>query len=84
MILFAVVAADAGEAVFEITAVEELVHHLGDDRSQIAVALPVAFLVLAEECVEVPKQTMPQRRGLRLSRAIYRGGHACVYHTAQI
>jgi hypothetical protein len=40
-----VVAADAGEAVFQVPAVQELVHHLGDDGPQVAVAGLVAFLV---------------------------------------
>jgi hypothetical protein len=56
-----VVAADSGKAVFEVATVEELVHHLGNDRAQKAVAFPIAFLVLAEKHINVPKQALPQR-----------------------
>jgi len=36
----------------------------------------VAFLVLAKERINVPKQALPQRRCLRLSRTVCRAGHA--------
>jgi hypothetical protein len=34
MILLAMVTPDTRKAVLEVAAVEELVHHLGDDRAQ--------------------------------------------------
>ena len=80
MILFAVVAPDAGEAVFKIATIDEFVHHLGNDRAQEPIAFLVAFLVLAEERIKVPKQALPKRRGLRLSRAVCRTGHAQMLH----
>jgi hypothetical protein len=76
MILFAMVAADAGQPVLQIATIEEFVHHLGNDRTQEPIAFLVAFLVLAEERIKVPKQALPQRRGLRLSQTVCRAGHA--------
>ena len=39
MFLFAVVIKDTRKAMFEIATVEELVHHLGNDRTQEAIVL---------------------------------------------
>ena len=68
--MFAVVAAYAGETVFEVPAVEELVHDLGDDRPKEAVTGLVAFFISLEKCVEMPLDALPQRRCLGLPGTI--------------
>ena len=60
--MLAVVAAHAGEAVFEVAAVQELVDDFRDDRAQEAVAGLIALLVGLQERVEMPRQTLPERR----------------------
>jgi len=50
----AMVTADAGEAVFEVAAVQELVHHLGNNRAQKAVAGLEIPLVPVEKGGEMP------------------------------
>ena len=60
MVFLAVVAADAGEPALQIPAVHELVHHLGDDGAQVAVAGLVAFLVDRLKGVEMPGEALPE------------------------
>ena len=52
--MLAVVAAHAGEALCEVTAVEELVYDLGDDGPQVAVTELKARLVGGEKGVKMP------------------------------
>jgi hypothetical protein len=59
--VLAVIAAHAGEAAFEVAAVQELVDHLRDDRAQEAVARLVALLVGSQKRVEMPRQALPER-----------------------
>ena len=60
--MLALVAAHAGEAAFEIAAVEELVDDLRDNGAQKAVAGLVALHVHDQERVEMPRQALPERR----------------------
>ena len=59
--MLAVIAAHAGEAAFEVAAVEELVDDLRDDRAQEAVPGLIAFLIDLQERVEMPGKALPQR-----------------------
>ena len=54
VLVLAVIAAHAGKAAFEVTAVEELVDHLRDDGAQEAVPGLVALLVQLQEPIEMP------------------------------
>jgi hypothetical protein len=76
VVLLAVIAADAGEAVFQVPAVQELVHHLGDDGPQVAVAGLVAFLVDRLKAVEMPGEALPEWRCLGLPGTINLRNHA--------
>ena len=64
------VAADAGEAVFQVAAVQELAHHLGDDRAQEAVAGLETLFVGGKKGVEVPGQALPEGRGAGFAGAV--------------
>ena len=44
-----------GKSMFEVAAVEKLVYHLRNNRAQKSVAFPIAFLVLTEKHIKVPK-----------------------------
>ena len=55
MIFLAMIAADAGEPAFEVTTVKELIHHLGNDRPQVAVARLVALFVDRLKGVVMPE-----------------------------
>jgi hypothetical protein len=68
--VLAMVAPDAGEAVFEVAAVHELVHDLGDDRAQKAVAGLETLFVGGKKGVEVPGQALPERRGAGFAGAV--------------
>ena len=71
------VAADAGEAVFEVAAVHKLIHDLRDDRAQEAVAGLKALFVDSEKRGEMPGQALPEGRGPGLALAV--GLHLPVY-----
>lgn len=60
--MVAVVAAHTGEALFQIAAVQKLVHDLRDDRAQETEAGLVACLVASEKAVEMSRQALPERR----------------------
>jgi len=60
--VLALVATHAGEAAFEVAAVQELVDDLRDNGAQKAVAGLVALLVHVQERVEMPRQALPERR----------------------
>jgi len=62
VLVLALVAAHAGEAAFEIAAVQELVDDLRDDGAQEPVAGLVSLLVRLQERVEMPRQALPERR----------------------
>ena len=66
----AVIAPDAGEAVFQIATVQKLVHDLGDDRAQKAVAGLETLFVGGKKGVEVPGQALPERRGAGFAGAV--------------
>jgi hypothetical protein len=61
VLVLAVVATDAGEAAFEVAAIQELVNHLRDDRAQEAVLGLVLLLVGVQKRVEMPRQALPER-----------------------
>jgi hypothetical protein len=54
-------APDAGEALVQVAAGEELVDGPSDDRAPEAVALLIAVIVDALELLEVPIEQLPQR-----------------------
>ena len=62
VVFLAVVAADAGEPMLEVPAVQKLVHYLGDDGPQETVTGLVAFLVDRLEGVEMPGEALPEWR----------------------
>ena len=66
----------AGKAPLQIAAVHELVHHLGDDGPEVAVAGLVAFLVDRLKAVEMPDEALPERRCLGLPGTINLRNHA--------
>ena len=70
VLVLAVIAADAGKPSLQITTLQKLVDHLGDDGAQDAVARLVKFFVNFLELVIVPAGALPQRRFLRVSGAI--------------
>ena len=59
--MLAVIATYAGEAAFEVAAIEELVDDLRNDRAQEAVPGLIALLVGFEKLVEMRAETLPQR-----------------------
>ena len=68
--MVAVIAPDAGEAVFQVATVQELVHDLGDDRAKEAVAGLKMCLVAGAKGVEMPRQALPERRCLWFPRSV--------------
>jgi len=70
VLVLAVVAAHAGEAVGEVPAAHELLDHLRDDRAQEAVLAFVNIGVDLQERVEMRVQAPPKRRGLRVAGAV--------------
>jgi hypothetical protein len=64
-LLAALGAADAGEAVLEIAALEELAHDCPDDRPPEAIPLLVTLLV---DCLELRKEALDQSVKWRLLR----------------
>ena len=71
------------EPLFEIATMEKLVHDLRDGRTQEAVAGLVALLVALQERVEMPRQALPERRGLGLPGTIDLLHHAAHLHLAR-
>ena len=78
VLVLAVVTPDSGKPVLQVTAIEEFIHHLGNDRAQETVAGVVALLVILEKHVEMPGQALPERRGLWLAGTI-----DLIHHAAQ-
>jgi hypothetical protein len=78
VLVLAVVAAHASKAVFEVTAVEELVDDLRDAGAQEAVPGLVLFLVKLQKRVEMPGKALPQGRCLGPARTI-----DLLHHAAQ-
>ena len=76
VVFLAVVAADAGEPMLEVPAVQKLVHYLGDDGPQETVTGLVAFLVDRLEGVEMPGEALPEWRGPGLPGTINLRNHA--------
>ncbi|MDA3873246.1 MAG: WYL domain-containing protein [Kiritimatiellae bacterium] len=64
------VADDVAGDAFQIAAVHELVHNLGDDGAQKAVPGLIAFLVDRLKGVEMPDEALPEWRCLGLSGTI--------------
>lgn len=61
VLVLAVVTADAGKTVLQISAVQELVHNLRDNLAQKTVVRLVMLLICLEKCVKMPGQTRPER-----------------------
>ena len=70
VLVLAVVAANPGETALQVAALQEFVHHLGDDRSQDAVARLVGLGISRLELVVMAVRALPERRLLRISGAI--------------
>ena len=70
VLVLAVVAPDAGEAVFQVATVQKLVNDLGDDRAQEPVAGLETLFVGGKKGVEVPGQALPERRGAGFAGAV--------------
>ena len=68
--MLAVVAAHAGEPAFKVAAVEELIHHLRDDRAQEAEPRLVPLLVGVQKPVKMLLEALPQGRCLGPARTI--------------
>jgi hypothetical protein len=63
-----VFATDAGESVAQVSAIQEPVRHLADDRSPEAVPIGEAFLVHSLEVIKVILNQAVKRRGFRIAR----------------
>jgi hypothetical protein len=62
VIFLAVITTDAGEPAFQVAAVHELVHHLGDDGPQEAVAGLITLFIHRLKAVEMPGEALPEWR----------------------
>ena len=76
VVFLAVVTADSGEAPFQVPAVHELVHHLGDDGAQKAVTGLIPLFIHRLKAVEMPGKALPEGRCPWLSRTINLRNHA--------
>ena len=59
--MLAMVAANPGKAAFEVAALQEFMHHLGDGASQHTVARLVGLGISRLELVAVAVGNLPQR-----------------------
>jgi len=55
------VAADAGETLFQVAAVQKFVHHIRDDWAQEAIAWLIPLFIDGEERTEITRQALPER-----------------------
>ncbi len=76
VVFLAVIAADTGESVLQIPAVQKLVHHLGDDGTQVAVAGLIPLFIHRLKGVEMPGQALPEWRCPWLPGTINLRNHA--------
>lgn len=76
MVFLAVIATDAGEAALQISAIHELVHHLGDDGAQKAMTGLIALLIDRLKAVKMPGEALPEWRCPGLPGTINLRNHA--------